>query len=411
MHFIRIPHRHAAVSPYLTSRRVWQQMVNGAWLDFYCIGPLQRQEDRTGLDEVGDLYRFHSAHETYFVSSRPAGQIGVVRRTEDEYMGIVQILSENHIAYELCTLQPASLRTFSLVIVPDAGSLDADETKSLDDYVHQGGKIILTNRVPETLECLGPLKLVASRDYPQGAYIRLRPEDKRALTTSALPLSQNDPQAAEDLPSEVGSPASSAGQPSAEQPILNKLDLVYLRGAFHEYEFDPPTEGLLRLIPPGMFGPPEKCYYTKVSDRPALLHRKYGRGQAACFTFGVGKHYNDQAHAGHAALLTGTIDNVLRSSRRLIVTTSPLVEINHRRDVDGRFEWVSLYNHTGHRGNAFHEPIPIQSVTIDLLPTASLRSVRSLFAGQDLPVHSTDTERVQVVLPELGQYDVVVFEY
>jgi hypothetical protein len=45
VHFIRIPHRHAAVSPYLTGRRLWQQMVNGAWLDFYCIGP---RRGRTG---------------------------------------------------------------------------------------------------------------------------------------------------------------------------------------------------------------------------------------------------------------------------------------------------------------------------------------------------------------------------
>ena len=55
--------RHSAAAPYLHSRRLWQQMVNGAWLDFYCIGPLQRLEDRAGIGPISDIYRFHAANE------------------------------------------------------------------------------------------------------------------------------------------------------------------------------------------------------------------------------------------------------------------------------------------------------------------------------------------------------------
>ena len=31
---------------------------------------------------------------------------------------------------------------------------------------------------------------------------------------------------------------------------------------------EPDTEALLRFIPPAMFGPPEKCYYTNFGLRP-----------------------------------------------------------------------------------------------------------------------------------------------
>jgi hypothetical protein len=195
------------------------------------------------------------------------------------------------------------------------------------------------------------------------------------------------------------------------QPVLDKLDLVYLRGKFHVYEPAEESDGLLRLIPPDMFGPPEKCYYRKVSDHPALLKRSFGKGSVACFPFGIGQHYHAQAHAGHAALLIGAMDQVLELPRRLRVETSPLVEINHREDARGQFEWVSLYNHSGHRGQALHPPIPIRSVGISLLPKKSVRRVRSLAGGQDLDVKSGEDGRILVTLPELALYDVVVVEY
>jgi hypothetical protein len=94
VHFVRIPYRHAAVSPSLTARRLWQQMMGGAWLDFYCIGPLDRQEDRTGLDAAAAIYRFHAANEAWLTDTEGAGQVALVRRGDREYAGLLKILHE-----------------------------------------------------------------------------------------------------------------------------------------------------------------------------------------------------------------------------------------------------------------------------------------------------------------------------
>jgi hypothetical protein len=50
----------------------------------------------------------------------------------------------------------------------------------------------------------------------------------------------------------------------------------------------------LGLIPQAMFGPPERCYYTTVSDIPALLVNRHGRGACAVFPWDVGAHYARQ---------------------------------------------------------------------------------------------------------------------
>jgi hypothetical protein len=376
VHFIDIPYRHAAVSPYLTIRRIWQLWVNGAWLDFYCIGPLQRQEDRTGLDLVQSLYRFHAAHECWLKPTRPAGDVALVRRSEAEYDGLLQVLCENQVAFELTTLDASSLGAHPLVIVPDAGGLSGKDCAALDAYVADGGKLLLTGKIPELLKCFEGAAFQRTRPAEKGSYIRIRAQDRQRL----------------------------------HQADLEKLDLVFLQGAFHVYDVGEGVEGLLRLIPGDMFGPPEKCYYRTVSDHPALLVAKHGRGVATCLPWEIGSHYERQGHQGHAGIVMGTIDSVLGPDRRLRVATSPLVEVTHRRATDGTFEWVALFNHSGQQGKVLHRPVPIRDIAVDLRPSKEVKAVRLLHAGAELPLRCANG-RVAVTVPQLDHYEIVLFEY
>jgi len=388
VHFIRIPYRHAAVSGYLTARRLWQQMVNGAWLDFYCIGPLQRQEDRTGLDLAAGLYNFHKDNERWLINTKSAAQIALVRRGDSECQGLMQILYENQVPFAFTQInseqsfdfaqdgEPVEpLADYFLVIVPDAGRLDSDQCKVLDSYVKNGGKLLITQKVPKALQCIGPVTLESTRPTEKGSYIRIRPEDRRRFN----------------------------------RPVLDKLDLVFLSGSFNVYKTEGDVEGLLRLIPQDMFGPPEKCYYRHVSDHPALLYHKYGKGAVACFTFDIGTHYQTQCHQGHANLVMGAIDNVLDLERRLEVKTSPLVEVTHRTSRDGTFEWVGLFNHSGQLNNALHAPIPVDDIRISITPVKPIKAVRLLTNGRKLRI-SKRKNRISMTVPMLKHYDIVLLE-
>ena len=380
VHFMGLSYRHAAVSPYLNARRNWQQMTNGGWLDFYCIGPLQRQEDRTGLDVISGIYNFHKDNETVLLHTQSGAEIGLVNRRGEEFDGIMQILCENHIPFDLIHIDPELWNDYAAVIVPSAGDLDQAAGDAIDRYVKGGGKVLLTQKIPSGMKAFGETRLLETRPGEKGSYVRIRPEDRELL----------------------------------QRPILEKLDLTFLSGEFNVYDPDQAegVTGLLRLIPQGMFGPPEKCYYEVVSDHPALLINDFGDGRIACFTFDIGAHYKAQCHQGHANLFLGAMDNVLGVKRRLQVKSIPLVEVNHRLDRVGTFEWVSLYNHTGHNLNAFHAPIPVSDIQIQLTPLKEVKRVSLLGNGQVLAVEPQDgSNAISVTIPVIDHYDVVLFEY
>ena len=376
VHFIHYPQRHSGVSTYVTSRRLLQQMVQGQWVDFYCIGPLQRLEDRLALPAVQDVFRFHARNEAYFRGLRPAADAALIPAGGEEYRGLFDALSEHHVSFDLASAETSDLSAFPLVIVPEAGKLDPEACRKLDAYVEAGGRLLLTGEAPKGLKSAG-VREVRRHGRVPGTYIRIRPEDRRRL-----------------------------GQPS-----LEALDLVYLDGPMVEYGTEGSAEGLLRYIPPAMFGPPEKCYYKEVSDLPALLYHRHGRGACAVFPWSIGSHYAKMKHPGHALLVLGAIEGLLETPRTVRVQASPLVEIQHMRDAEGKFEWVSLANLSGQKdAPGYFEPVPMRDLAVEIRPRRAVASARLLKSGKDVAVESAG-DRATCRVPELGLYEVVLFTY
>jgi len=377
VHFYQMIFRHSAAAPYLHSRRLWQQMVNGTWLDFYCIGPLQRLEDRAGIGPISNIYRFHATNEKWLLNTVSAAEVGLVRRDGDDYWGWIQILSENHIPFDLVSFKHSDLKRYRTLIVPESGGVKAEDARLLDAYVKGGGKLLLSGRIPNALTCLGRTVLKKTWPLRHSMYVRIRPEDKAELRMDGL----------------------------------KDFDLVHLRGDFHEYEPASGTDQMLCLIHDVMYGPPEKCYYKSVSDIPALLVREYGNGMAASFPFRIGAMYREWGNLGHPMLAVGTLDNLLETGRRLKIASSPLVEATHRRDTKGKYEWIAIYNHSGRLENSFHQPIPINDIEIILQPLRDVKTVRLLKDKRRLRFSITKNEQVKVTVPELKHYEIVLFEY
>jgi len=377
VHFYQMIFRHSAAAPYLHSRRLWQQMVNGAWLDFYCIGPLQRLEDRAAIGPLSNIYRFHTANEKWLLRTESAAEVGLVRRDGDDYWGWVQMLSENHIPFDLVSFRHSDLERYKALIVPESGGVNANDARAMDAFVEAGGKLLLSGRIPDALTCLGRPTLKKTWPQRHSMYVRIRPEDKTKLDVAGL----------------------------------KDFDLVQLRGDFHEYEPASGTDRMLRLIYDVMYGPPEKCYYKSVSDIPALLIREHGEGIAACLPFRIGAMYREWGNPGHPMIAVGTLDNLLDTGRRLAVESSPLVEVTNRRDPDGRFEWIALYNHSGRLENSFHRPIPIDNVRLSLKTARPVKKVVSLTSGAILAGATKSASDVQIYLPRLNVFDMVLVEY
>jgi hypothetical protein len=356
-------------------------MVSGGWLDFYCIGPFHAQEDRLGLDQVADVFRFHAANEQWLTNTVERADVGLavdLAGKSDELRGLVRILSQAHLSYDLVSLARSDLAKFPALIVPVVAPLTPTALVRLEDYVNNGGRLLLTGGpIPPEMKSLGLRAARATLPQEKGTYLRLRPEDKRRL----------------------------------QAEVFAKLDLLPLNGELWTADPGANVENLLRFIPPAMFGPPEKCYYTNVSDVPGLYAHAAGRGRVAWIPWRVGSHFEELGHAGHAAVVTSALDQLLQLPRRLQVDAPALVEATHRMDGTGRFEWVSLYNHSGQMDKVLGAPVPLRDVKVQITSASPVKGARLLNGGQSLSLKRVANGAVACTVPELNAYEIVLLEY
>lgn len=395
VHFVDYPYRHAAVSPYLNELRLVQNLVNGGWLDYYVIGPLQRQEDRLGLGMVRDAFRFHAENEHWFTNTRSAADVCLVKAGGQEYAGLFRILAENHILFDVMSLSaiaggqtPRVLEDYPLVVLPDVRNLGQALCSRLDAYAANGGMILMTGMTSTRdaqgnprgtlgLKAAGVKEKYRMHRLKRGTYLRIGAEDKKRLA----------------------------------RPEFDALDLVYLDSDFLECEPVGKTEGLLKFIPVGMYGPPEKCYYTEVTDIPGLFHSRFGEGSCAFFPWHIGRHYQERSNHGHALLVTGAIDGLLGLERSVIIDASPLVEVSRQASADGQFEWVGLVNHSGQNGTAFHRPVPLSGIRVRFRAKIGVKRVRLLRAREEINFSVVKDGWVECVVPRLERYEIVLYEY
>jgi hypothetical protein len=256
-------------------------------------------------------------------------------------------------------------RTFDLVIAPDGMPADVER------YVRAGGRVLVAGMTPPP----APFRtgtVVAKRAHTQGAW-RIHDRDRELL------------------------------------PSLKDTNLLFLDGEY--VELTPSDERpLLTLIPPAMFGPPEKVWVDKVETTiPGAIVASHGDrgGRVAYVPWDVGGLYYRHSSQGHAGLMIDLIDHLLPRGRQLKSSAHPLVEITVMRQPARRRTLVHVVNLSGHADTAYFDPLPMRDISIDL--GAEFTTARAMVADQPLPVTRAGG-RGRFVLPSLGAYEVIVLD-
>jgi len=397
VHFYGFPARHSAEASWLTQQRLFQDLMYGSGLDFYCMGRLDNLEDRTVLENVKNVFQFHKQNEAYFNHTHSGNKVLVLHdsKSENEYKGIYEILTENHILFDVmehwCVNRddiPRELSSYDVIVLPEISQLSEAQCSILDKYVEAGGKLLATGFTSVNDEIGNPLNKIRLNalgvllDYKsfkkeQGTYYRIFEKDKKLLGYDTF----------------------------------KAFDLVY---AWEEGLFckpKPGSVGLLGYIPPAMIGPPEKSYYTEVTDIPGLVGNDYGKGKTAFFTFRIGSIFHHTRHYGHAALVMSALNKLLGFSPEIVTNTSPLVEVSRQISNLSNFEWYALLNHTGQLGNGFQEPLAIQNIKLKFKPQKPVSSIKSLTTKKTVPFSLSSDGWIETTIPEIGAYDVVLVEY
>ena len=358
--FVDIPYRFVTVPGPEIQLRLYQNMAHGAGPAFVAVGTLD-QEDRSGLLAAQPVFEWHKRHAELYVGQESAARVLLLGGRQGSYRGFFRMLSEQHIPFAVSdnfAWLKERPRTFDLVISSDG------LPRELETYLRQGGRVLAAGATEPMLD-VG--KLVRRWTNTRSAYFRI--QDRTLF------------------------------------PSLKNTNLLFVDGNY--LEFEPAEKPLLTLIPPSMFGPPEKVHLDWAdTTKPGVILKEQGKGKIAYIPWDVGGLYYRLSSPGHAGLVMDLIDHLL-GSRSLRTSAHPLVEITVMSQPRRNRTLVHLVNLSGHADTGYFPPVEMRDIEIQI--QGAFRRARSARLDRELPLRSAGGYG-QFILPGLGAYDVIILE-
>jgi hypothetical protein len=364
MSFIDFPWRFAVVPQPEVRTRIWQEVANGGAAAFNLHGTIADQQDRMAIDVAIPAYGWLKDHQEYYVGQtsearvfllapRPGG-IGF-QISSDAYRGFYRFLTEQHIPFAAVeNLDFLGKREADLVISP------GETPAALENYVQNGGRLILASSTAPGFEVAPSVKLWKS---PDGAYFRIRNK--------------------------------------AMFPSLKQTDVVFMYGDYLQVQAEGASP--ITFIPPSMYGPPEFVHVDwKDTDDPGLLMKDLGKGKLAWLPWDIGGLYYRHSSEAHSRLLSDLVDTMLPQGRQLKSNAHPLVEITFMRQKDRHL--MHFINLSGHSDTAYFRPVPMTNIQVSV--KGNFRFGRAMRSGQTVSITQTGGY-AEFTLPSLEEYELL----
>lgn len=380
--FIDFPYRHVAVSPDQQALRLAQDLANGGGIDYYLIGRLDNHEDKSGYEGIRRIFHYHAAHEQDYGQLTSRATIALLNGPDadrDEYQGWFRFLVENHYLFDVLMVDTAlelPWDKYEAVIVPNLQPLSDALADRIDRFAEAGGTVIAVSqaglqtdayvkRNAPALHCLGIERINRVRSDMRASYLKIGGDD----AFQRFPVT----------------------------------DLIYLDGNYVYADYAAQTALHLKLVPPHNFGPPERCYYTQVTNHPGFTVHPFGQGQGIYIPWEPGKLYRRQGYTNTLDFVADVLEHVARL-RPVKGNLSPMVEVTLFEKRDGSHQLLHLVNGSGHFGVSFFAPVTMVDVQIEVPRQAKPRAVESLVTGQTYPF-DIQGDTLRVTVPRLELFD------
>lgn len=381
--------------------RAYQNMANGAGPYLFVNGGHQ-QFDRNGQKGAAPAFKFHKDHEEFYVRQEngarvllldePASSLAAVlfrygqeraagtppgnggfgyrdstelgsggENEKTDMAGFFRLLTEAHV--------PFVLSSDLSWIDKDPGRYDLvissrGAPRALDGWLRQGGRVLAAGATKPDLD-LPPVVRLWNRKETLAAYWRV--QDRRLL------------------------------------PSLSDADLVFFYSDYLELE---PTGGsALTFVPPTKVNPMEMVGENlRDTSKPGLYVGDYGKGRLAYVPWNLGDLYYRASAVHHAALAGDLIDHLLPGGRQIRTDAHPTVQltIQHQKR-EGR-TLVHFVNLSGAAQVAYHRPIPMGPIRVDV--RGSFSAAQMVGRAADLPIRH-EGGYTSFTLPGLETYDLV----
>ena len=382
--FVDFPVRHVSVSPDRQRLRLAQALANGGGLDHYVIGRLDDRADLSGLAPVREIFGFHAAHEEDYKNLRSCAPIALAtsRWSPEEFRGWFRVLAEHHFLFDTLSIDKADrslLSRYAALILPDHQPISDDVAARIDRFVEEGGTLVATGRTAwrdgeleprpaPVLRCLGIERVREVRTDMRGAYFAV--DDDAAF------------------------------------PRLAGSDLVFLDGVYVDAEYRSGSKHLLRMIPPGPFGPPERCVLPAATGEPGLVIRRFGEGRVLYLPWSCGALVDRHGQTNTSSFAADVLE---RHAGMAPVggNLSAMVEVTLFVQPHASAYVLHLVNGSGSWAGA--RPVPMHDLEIVISFRGEPMNVRGLVAGGHLGWHAADT-RLTIQVPELHLFEAIRIE-
>ena len=188
-------------------------------------------------------------------------------------------------------------------------------------------------------------------------------------------------------------------------PSLADTSLVFVDGPYVDVTYAPDAAPRLRLIPPGPFGPPERCVLPAPGDEPGLVIHPFGEGTAVFVPWRCGSLYERLGNPNTSSFAA----DVLRHHagvEPLGGTLSPMVEVTLFERDAGAAHLLHLVNASGHHGTSCFEPVTMHDAEVVIPYEGTPRAVTALVAGAE-PAWSVADGRLTITVPELRLFEAI----
>jgi hypothetical protein len=388
--YIGYAFRHISVSPALQELRLWQNLTNLGALDYYLIGRIDNHLDRSSFERIKKVFAFHAEHEEAYRNLKSKAKVLLKRThrwvTSPEEKGWIRTLTESHIPFaEILPTEfmDTDLCRYKLLILPDIKFVTVEEGDKIDSYVRNGGRLIATGETglydpylglqeKQMLNCLGVERTLKISSDMLSAMFLVEEKDKEVFrsyqNTDVIPVGEH---------------------------------MVYA-------EVNSTAERYLKLIPPHMYGPPERCYYTEITEIPGVTKNEYGKGYAVYIPWLPGTFYNLGGHSNPFLFMQDALQQLCGISS-IAKNLSPMVEVSLSERNNG--EWfVQLVNNSGSFGLSFFDPVPIYYCRLEIPSGMEPISVTALRPDRKVSFSYQDGT-IFLELDKLEEYDALTITF
>ena len=380
--FMGFRYRDTSVSPALMELRQWQSLANAGSVSLFIMGRLDNHRDISGFAPTRKVFDFHKAHEDLLTHMTSAAEVLLVHRpmmarVDTAVGGWVKALTFCHIPFDEIRsgeLTAEALQGKKVVILPGVPMMKPEMAALLDSFVEKGGQLIAS----------GDTGFMQDRQMLQSLGISGVKERKKSCMSAVLLAQEKDAQA---FPSCMEAPYIAFGSD------LTVCDYV------------PEAEKYLSLIPEHPFGPPERCYYTEISDTPGIIVCAYGKGHAVHIPWKIGEFYYSE---GWQNTLNVFRDVLFRfcGLPEIAPGLSPMAELVLCKS-NGKTV-VQLINETGCFANHYFAPVPLRDIRLRLPGLTGKEKPVTLRGGR--AVLSDENGSPEVRLDELKDYEAIILE-